>query len=99
MARPLRVEFDGAIYHVTSRGNAREDIFDDDGDRKAFLECLGKVVNRFNWLCHAYCLMDNHYHLVVETPEANLAKGMRQLNGVYTHIWGQVLYLAIRHLF
>ncbi len=54
MARPLRVEFDGAIYHVTSRGNAREDIFDDDGDRKAFLECLGKVVNRFNWQCHAY---------------------------------------------
>src|SRR3989339_2274853 len=84
MARPLRVEFDGATYHVTSRGNAREDIFDDDGDRKAFLECLGKVVDRFNWLCHAYCLMDNHYHLVIETPEANLSKGMRQLNGVYT---------------
>ena len=68
MARPLRVEFDGAIYHVTSRGNAREDIFDDDGDRKVFLEVLGKVVNRFSWLCHAYCLMDNHYHMVIETP-------------------------------
>jgi len=89
MARPLRVEFDGAIYHVTSRGNAGEDIFDDDGDRKAFLECLGKVVNRFNWQCHAYCLMDNHYHLVIETPEANLSKGMRQLNGVYTQVYNR----------
>jgi putative transposase len=68
MARPLGVEFDGALYHVTSRGNARDDIFDGDGDRKAFLEILGKVVNRFNWLCHAYCLIDNHYHLVIETP-------------------------------
>jgi putative transposase len=89
MARPLRVEFDGALYHVTSRGNAREDIFDGDGDRKAFLEILGKVVNRFNWLCHAYCLMDNHYHLVIETPEANLSKGMRQLNGIYTQVYNR----------
>ncbi len=71
MARPLRVEFDGALYHVTSRGNAGEAIFDDDGDRKVFLEILGRAVNRFNWLCHAYCLMNNHYHLVIETPEAN----------------------------
>ena len=54
MARPLRVESDGAIYHVTSRGNAREDMFDEDGDRRVFLEILGMVVNRFNWLCHAY---------------------------------------------
>ena len=73
MARPLRVEFYGAVYHVTSRGNAREDIFDDGRDRKAFLDCLGNVVKRFNWQCHAYCLMDNHYHLVIETPEANLS--------------------------
>jgi len=98
MARPLRVEFDGAIYHVTSRGNAREDIFDDDGDRKAFLETLGKVVNRFNWLCHAYCLMDNHYHLVVETPQANLSKGMRQLNGVYTQLYNR-RHRTVGHLF
>jgi len=68
MARPLRVEFDGASYHVTSRGNAGEDVFDGDGDRKAFLEILGKAVKRFNWLCHAYWLMDNHYHPVLETP-------------------------------
>ena len=89
MARPLRIEFDGAIYHVTSRGNARADIFADDEDRQTFLKCLGKVINHFHWLCHAYCLMDNHYHLVVETPEANLAKGMRQLNGIYTQIYNR----------
>jgi putative transposase len=98
MARPLRLQFDGALYHVTSRGNAREDIFDDDADRHAFLECLGKVVQRFHWLCHAYCLMDNHYHLVIETPEANLAQGMRQLNGIYTQRYNR-RHRAVGHLF
>jgi REP element-mobilizing transposase RayT len=92
------VEFDGAIYHVTSRGNAREDIFDDDGDRKAFLAVLGRVVNRFSWACHAYCLMDNHYHLVIETPQANLSKGMRQLNGVYTQLYNR-RHRTVGHLF
>ena len=84
MARPLRIEFAGALYHVTSRGDRREAIFEDDEDRWAFLSTLAEVVGRFNWACHAYCLMTNHYHLVVETPDANLSKGMRQLNGVYT---------------
>ncbi len=84
MARPLRLEFPNAIYHVTARGNARNDIFLDDEDRDLFLACLGDVVTRFGWLCHAYCLMDNHYHLLIETPEGNLSLGMRQLNGVYT---------------
>ncbi len=98
MARPLRVEFDGALYHVTSRGNAREAIFDDNGDRKAFLEILGKVVNRFNWLCHAYCLMNNHYHLVIETPQANLSKGMRQLNGIYTQVYNR-RHRTVGHVF
>ena len=84
MARPLRIEYPGAVYHVTSRGNARERIFLDDADRRAFLEDLGQVVEKYNWLCHAYCLMDNHYHLLVETPDPNLSLGMRQLNGVYT---------------
>jgi len=69
---------------VTSRGNARNKIFSDDQDRLGFLAVLDTVVKRFNWLCHAYCLMDNHYHLVIETPEANLSIGMRQLNGIYT---------------
>lgn len=67
MARPLRIEFPGAVYHVTSRGNARADIFDGDNDQNLFLSILGQTVKRFNWLCHAYCLMDNHYHLLIET--------------------------------
>jgi putative transposase len=84
MARPLRIEFAGALYHVTARGDRREPIVDDDTDRLAFFNVLAEVIERFNWLCHAYCLMTNHYHLVVETPDANLSKGMRQLNGMYT---------------
>lgn len=84
MARPLRIEFPGALYHVTSRGDRREAIYEDDDDYIAFLSLFGEVVERFNWLCHAYCLMTNHYHLVVETPDGNLSKGMRQLNGVFT---------------
>ncbi|TSK06593.1 MAG: addiction module toxin RelE [Geobacter sp.] len=84
MARPLRIEFPFAIYHVTSRGNARDDIFIDDSDRRTFLGTLQSVLLRYNWLCHAYCLMNNHYHLIIETPDANLSHGMRQLNGNYT---------------
>ncbi len=86
MARPLRLEFSGALYHVSARGNEWKAIFlgDGDNDRLAFLEILGATCERFNWICHAYCLMTNHYHLVIETPDANLSLGMRQLNGVYT---------------
>ena len=84
MARPLRIEFPGAVYHVTSRGNAGEPIVLSDADRQAFLDVLEGVVSRYHWRCHAYCLMDNHYHLLVETADANLSLGMRQLNGVYT---------------
>lgn len=84
MARPLRLEYPGAVYHVTSRGNARQDIVRDDRDRTLFLERLAHVIDRFDWRCHAYCLMDNHYHLVIETPQPNLSRGMRQLNGTYT---------------
>jgi REP element-mobilizing transposase RayT len=84
MSRPLRIEFANALYHVTSRGDRREDIFDDDVDRHNFLDTLAQVVDQFNWICHAYCLMDNHYHLLIQTPDGNLSKGMRQLNGVYT---------------
>ncbi len=75
MARPLRIEYEGAVYQITVCGNARENIFLDDEDRKSFLAILGSVVERFNWLCHAYCLMDNHYHLLLETPDANLSQG------------------------
>lgn len=84
MARPLRIEYPGALYHVTARGNARDTIFFDEPDRLTFLEVYAHVVQRFNWRCHAYCLMSNHYHFVLETPDANLSQGMRQLNGVYT---------------
>jgi REP element-mobilizing transposase RayT len=84
MARPLRLEFAGALYHLTARGNARADIFTDDEDRGVFLELLGKEVSQQRWRCYAYCLMDNHYHLLIETPEPNLVIGMRRLNGVYT---------------
>jgi len=84
MARPLRIEYAGALYHVTSRGDGREDIYLDDEDRELFLRVLGEVCDLFNWSVHAWCLMTNHYHLLVETPDSNLSKGMRYLNGVYT---------------
>jgi REP element-mobilizing transposase RayT len=71
MTRPLRLEFPGALYHVTSRGNARAAIYADDTDRERFLALFTQVVQRYHWLCHAYCLMDNHDHLLLETPEGN----------------------------
>lgn len=89
MARPLRIEFPGALYHVTSRGDGQENIYRVDADRLAFLDVLGEVCERFDWVIHAYCLMDNHYHLLIETPNANLSKGMRQLNGVYTQTFNR----------
>ena len=98
MARPLRIEYDGALYHVTSRGNERKPIFKDDADRTLFLAILSQVTERFHWLCHAYCLMDNHYHLVIETPDGNLSKGMRQLNGVYTQAFNR-RHHRVGHLF
>ena len=69
---------------MTSRGDRRENIYEDDDDRLRFLEILETVVVDYNWLCHGYCLMDNHYHFIIETLDGNLSKGMRQLNGVYT---------------
>jgi len=84
MARPLRIEYAGALYHVTSRGNAGNRIFKIDKDREYFLDLLGFIIERFHWLCHGWCLMDNHYHLILETLEGNLSRGMRQLNGIYT---------------
>lgn len=84
MSRPLRLELAGGLYHITSRGNRRDDIYINDTDRSKWLDLLGQVCQRYNWRCHAYCLMTNHYHIVVETVEGNLSQGMRQLNGVYT---------------
>jgi REP element-mobilizing transposase RayT len=74
MARPLRLEFPDALYHITSRGNAQQPIFLDDEDHHTFLHVLSLVVERFDWLCHAYCLMGNHYNLLIETPR-NLSRG------------------------
>jgi putative transposase len=84
MSRPLRLQFPGALYHITSRGDGRESIYLDDRDRMAFLATLAQVCERYSWVCHSYCLMTNHYHLMIETLAPSLARGMRQLNGVYT---------------
>jgi len=89
MARPLRIEYPGAVYHVLSRGNAKQTIFRDVRDRKRFLEKLGLAASHYNFFVHAYCLMDNHYHLVVETPDGNLSMAMRQLNGPYTQYFNR----------
>jgi putative transposase len=83
MARSLRIEFSGALYHVTSRGNECRPIFRDDVDREMFLTFLGQAVTRFGWSLTAFVLMTNHFHLVVQTPEANLSRGMQWFNGVY----------------
>ena len=83
MARPLRIQYPGAIYHVLSRGDRRESIFRNDADRKLFLELLTQVCGRTGWQIHAYCLMDNHFHLVVDTPRRNLSAGMQWLLGSY----------------
>ena len=98
MARPLRLELAGGLYHVTSRGNARSDIYLDDEDRVNWLELFNDVCSRFNWVCHAYCLMSNHYHVVVETVDGNLSKGMRQLNGVYTQTFNR-RHRRVGHVF
>ena len=84
MARPLRIEYAGALYHITSRGDRREDIYRDNEDREQWLEILSQVCERFNWVVHGYCQMSNHYHLLAETVDGNLSRGMRQLNGIYT---------------
>jgi REP element-mobilizing transposase RayT len=84
MTRPLRIEFPGALYHVTARGDQLNSIYRDDTDRYIWLEVIGLVCARFNFVTHAYCQMTNHFHLMVETGEGNLSQGMRQLNGIYS---------------
>lgn len=98
MARPLRLEFAGALYHITARGNARQAIYRDDVDRQRFLATLAHAVDRYGWLVHAYCLMDNHYHLLIETPKPTLARGMRHLNGTYTQAVNR-RHQRVGHLF
>lgn len=98
MARPLRIEYENALYHITTRGNAGNDIFKEDADFYGFLKVLKSVIGRYDWICYAYCLMDNHYHLLVETPNANLSIGMRQLNGVFTQNFNK-RHKSYGHLF
>ena len=98
MVRPLRIEFAGALYHVTGRGNAREDIYGDDADRQQFLTLLQNTVTRYDWDCHAYCLMGNHYHLMIETNSPTLSKGMKYLNGTYTQYFNR-RHQRVGHVF
>ena len=84
MARPLRINFPGAVYHITSRGNERKAVFKSDRDREKFLEYLESATKRYQAVIHVFCLMDNHYHLLLETPEGNLPQIMRHINGAYT---------------
>ena len=84
MARKLRVQYPDAIYHLMNRGDRREPIFKDDADRKRFLETLAEACVKTQWQVHAYCLMTNHFHLVVETPQANLVPGMKWFLGTFT---------------
>jgi REP element-mobilizing transposase RayT len=98
MARPLRLEYEGAIWHVTSRGNSRQAIVADDRDRARFIETLARTVQVARWQLHAWVLMTNHYHLLLETPEANLARGMRQLNGTYAQAFNR-RHERVGHLF
>ena len=88
-AGQLRIQCERAVYHITNRGDARQEIFLDDEDRLKFLEVLAEAVERYHWICHTYCLMPNPCHLLVETPLANLSQGMRQLNGVYTQAFNR----------
>lgn len=89
MSRPLRIEFPGAVYHVTSRGDRREEIYASDDDRTLFLAVLAQAAERFHAKALAYCLMGNHYHLVLQTRDANLSLLMRHLNGVYTQAFNR----------
>lgn len=98
MTRQLRIEYAGALYHITSRGNAQETIYRNDVDRTEFLKILNLTTNRFNWYCHAYCLMDNHYHLLIETNSPTLSKGMKYLNGTYTQFFNRS-HKRVGHLY
>src|SRR5680860_106232 len=82
MARQLRIQYEDTLYHIISRGNERMMIFLEDAGRIKYLNILHKTIERFNWMCHVYCLMGNHYHLMIETPDANLAKGMKYLESI-----------------
>lgn len=98
MARPLRLEYPGAIWHITSRGNERKNIFRSDADRRMLLELLAEAVRRFGWIVSTYVLMSNHYHFIIETPLPNLSRGMQWLNGTYARRFNR-RHNRVGHLF
>lgn len=98
MARSHRAEFPGAIHHITNRGNCKEKIFINDDIRLCFLQLLYQTIKKYGWQCHSYCLMDNHYHLLIETEDTNLSKGMQELNGKYAQFINKVFNRS-GHLF
>src|SRR5262249_24281953 len=93
VARPPRLQAAGGAFHITAGGNRRQPIFNDDRDRERFLRLLTDVIRRSGWRCHAFCLMPNHYHLLIETPEPNLSTGMYRLNGSYAQWFNRRLGL------
>jgi REP element-mobilizing transposase RayT len=98
MPRPLRLEVAGGVYHITARGNRRQAIFGDDIDRRRFLDLFDAALRRHKWRQRAYCLMSNHYHLFIETPEPTLSTGMHYLNGVYAKKFNE-RHVVDGHLF
>jgi len=98
MVRPLRIQYKGAFYHITARGNEKKDLYRDECDRRRFLKILESVVDKYKWNIYAYCLMNNHYHLLIETPLKNLSFGMRQLNGIYGQYFNR-RHTRVGHLF
>ena len=98
MTRPLRLEFAGALYHVTSRGDRKNTIFQDDIDRSKWISILELVCTRYNFSVLGFCQMTNHYHLIVETVEGNLSQGMQQLNGLYSQYFNR-RHEVVGHLF
>ena len=85
MARPLRLSFENAVYHIMARGNRGESIFYSDGDKKVFIDKMNEAFEKYSFICYAYCLMDNHYHLFLKTPFANISEGMHYLNASYAN--------------
>lgn len=98
MSRPLRIQYPGAIYHITARGNGGNNIFNNSKDYLLFLEELKKTIEEYNWVCYTYCFMPNHYHLLIKTLDPNLSTGMRQLNGNYTQRYN-IKHKKYGHLF
>lgn len=98
MSRPLRLKFPGALYHVTARGDLQRAIYLDDSDRYAWLDILARMCARYNFVVHGFCQMTNHYHLLIETPDANISAGMRQLNGQYSQYFNR-RHQVVGHVF